>query len=266
MADPALYSTPRDLRGEAALTTLLPQAGTDASEVLVVAQHLEKVDAFTACALRALIEYHARRRATRVTLNPPDDSETYRALWHLLGEDLPKHFCLSNDASPPGKSAPRTVLLPATVIGSFPVADGIAGLVPRLCSAMPSRPARLIAGAFAELVDNGLFHGDDSPINVVAAIFHERDEHALQLVVTDLGARIARESDAAAALSDCLAMSEKADGGLVSLVNQIGRFDDVDAGVSIASGNGRLQWANGEWTTEQAQHVDGFTASMSVRL
>ena len=266
MADPVLYSTPRDLRGEAALTTLLPPTGSIASEVLVVAKHLEKVDAFTACALRALIEYQARFRATRVTLNPPDDSETYRTLWHLLGDDLPKHFCFSNDASPPGKSAPRTVLLPATVIGSFPVADSIAGLVPRLCSSMPSRPARLIAGAFAELVDNALFHGDDSPIGAVAVIFHERGEHELQLVVTDLGSRIARVSDAAGVLSACRAKSELADGGLVSVVNQIERFDDIDARVSIASGSGRLQWDGGEWVAEPAQYVDGFTASVSVRL
>ena len=138
MADSALYSVFGDLRGEAALLTLLPRA--DASEVLVVAKGLEKVDAFTACALRALIEYHARRHATRVTLNPPDDAETYRTLWHLLGEGLPRHFCFSNDASPPAQQAPRTVLLPATVIESFSDCGRIAGLVPPLCDAMEDVP------------------------------------------------------------------------------------------------------------------------------
>ena len=195
MVDPALYSASGDLRGEAALSALLPRA--DASEVLVVAKGLKKVDAFTACALRALIEYHARRHATRITLSPPDDTETYHTLLHLLGEGLPGHFCFSNDASPPAEQAPRTVLLPVTVIDSFSDCDRIAELVPRLCDAMPPRLVRLIAGAFAELVDNSLFHADDSPIGVVACIFHERTEHALQLVVTDLGRSVAHEQDAA---------------------------------------------------------------------
>lgn len=272
MANPVLCSTPRDLRGEAALAALLPQTGRDASEVLVVAKGLEKVDAFTACALRALIEYYARRRATRVTLSPPDGTETYRTLWHLLGEDLPRHFCFSNDASPPAERAPRTVLLPATVIDSFSDCDRIADLVPRLCEAMPTRPVRLVAGAFAELVGNGLFHADDSPIGVVASIFHEPDEHALQLVVTDLGGSVAREPDAAVALSSCIAKSEQTYGGLAGLADQIGRFGgklaDIEARISIASGNGRLEWSNAEseWTTARAQHVEGFTASVSFRL
>lgn len=265
MADPALLSTLPDLRGEAALATFLPPEGATASEVLVVAQHLEKVDAFTACALRALIEYHARVRSTRVILNPPDHAETYRTLWHLLGDDRPKHFGCSNDASPPGKTAPRTVILPATVIPSVGMGDIIAGLVPRLCDPMPKPPARLIAGAFAELVDNALFHGDDSPIGAVAAIFHERSMHALQLVVIDLGARVAREPDAPAALSDCIVESEHNDGGLASLVHQIERRD-LDARILIAAGNGRVQWGSGGWTASQAQHVNGFTASVSVRL
>ncbi len=135
---------------------------------------------------------------------------------------------------------------------------------------MPPRPVRLIAGAFEELVDNGLFHADDSPIGVVASIFHERAEHALQLVVTDLGGSVAHEPDAAAVLRSCFAKSEQADGGLVGLADQIGRFGDrfgdIEAHISIASGNGRLRWDSAEWAAAQAQYVGGFTASVSFRL
>ena len=261
-----VHSTPCDLRGEAALVALLPQAGEDASEVLLVARCLKRVDAFTACALRASIEVQARLRSTRVTLSPPAGAETHRTLWHLLGGGLPRHFSLSNDASPPAERAPRTVLLPATVIGSISDGDRIAEVVPRLCGAMRSRPRRVIAGAFHELVENGLSHAGDSPIGVVACIFHERAEHAVQVVVTDLGGSVAHEPDAAMALRSCLAKSAKAGGGLASLGDQIGRFDDIEGRILIASGNARLRWENAEWAAAQAQYVHGFTASVSVLL
>ena len=115
-------------------------------------------------------------------------------------------------------------------------------------------------------------YAGDSPIGVLASIFHEPDEHALQLVVTDLGGSVASEPDAAVALSSCPAKSEQADGGIASLADQIrrfgGRFSDIEARISIASGNGRLQWNNAEseWTTVPAQRVEGFTASVSFGL
>jgi hypothetical protein len=264
MADPLFLSAFTDLRGAAALQ-LIPAPEATASEVVLLTENVERVDAFTGCALRSVAEHFARRKATRVILAAPTNEEVYRTLWHLLGDELPKHFCVSNDAAPPTKGAPRTIILPATLVRSVSEGEMIANVIPRLGAALPAREVRFIAGAFGELVYNALVHSDDSQNPTVTAIFHERGEHTLQLVVLDLGARIARAPDAAEVLSQCMLASEASDGALAGLAEQIERRN-LDARIEIAAGNGRISWDDSGWAASPAQHVNGFSASVSVRL
>jgi hypothetical protein len=262
--DAIFLSAAGDLRGENALS-YIPQVGATASEVMLNATHVTKVDAVTACAFRALIEHYARRGATRVVMAPPSDSATARLLIGLLGPELPKHFCFANDSEVPTGRRPQAVVLPATVIRSFDEADLIAGVLPQLGTSQPGRPRRFLEGAFGELVDNAIEWGSDSPIGAVIAAVHERHGHVLQLAVTDLGARIASRSDARDELERLVQASTQEERGLSLLAAQAVRLD-LDLRLEVASGSGRASWVEGAWSFEETQAVAGFTAAVSISL
>jgi hypothetical protein len=263
-SDQTWLSAAGDLRGENALA-FIPHPGATAAEVMLHAGSVTSVDAVTACAWRALIEYHARHRATRVVLTPPTDTRVSRLLVGLLGPELPKQFCFANDTEPPSGSRSRAVIMPATVIRSFDEADMIAGVLPQLGTAYARRPMRFLEGAYGELVDNAVEWAADSPIGAVVAAVHEREDHVLQLAVTDLGARIGRNPDAHLELERLVSESISDEGGLASLANQATRLD-LEARIELAAGTGRLLWQDGGWEARQAQFVGGFTATVSVAL
>lgn len=263
-SDTLWISAAGDLRGENALP-YIPQSASASSEVMLHAAHVTKVDAVTACALRGLVEHHARRRATRVVMTPPQEPTVARLLIGLLGPELPKHFCFANDTDTPTGRRPQAVILPATVIRSFDQADLIASILPQLGTSHPNRERRFLESSFGELVDNAIEWGDDSPVGAVVTAVHECHEHVLQLAVMDLGARIARRSDARDELERLVQASVADERGLASLTEQATRLD-LDVQLELASGNGRATWSDGAWTYGEAQAVAGFTAWVAVSL
>lgn len=263
-SDAIWISAAGDLRGGNALP-YIPEVGARASEVMLHASHVTHVDAVTGCAFRAIVEHHARRRATRVVMTPPADSATARLLIGLLGPELPKHFCFANDSQVPSGRRAQAVILPATVIRSFQEADLIAGVLPQLGTSHPGRPRHFLEGAFGELVDNAIEWGSDSPIGAVVAVAHERHDHVLQLAVIDLGARVARRSDAQDELERLVRASEDEGRGLGSLTAQASRLD-LDVRLELASGSGRATWSDGAWSYDEAQAIAGFTAAVSISL
>jgi anti-sigma regulatory factor (Ser/Thr protein kinase) len=252
-----------DVRGETALVHI-PRRPSNADEVMILADGVTQVDAWTGTALRTVIEYHGRVRQRRVVFSPPGNATVARLLAGLLDNDLPGNFCVSNDAAAVG-SPPRSVILPATVIKTFQAADEVGDVIPELGSHYARQIVRFLAGAAVVLAENAVQHAGDSPIGAVATLAHERDEDELQLVVADLGGSITRSPDVHLVLQEAVQDSLANDGSFIGLTRQAERFG-LDVTLTLAAGSGRLYWRAGTWTPAEAQHVEGFTAAVTVHL
>lgn len=252
-----------DVRGETALVHV-PRRPSNAPEVMILADGVTHVDAWTGTALRTVIEYHGRVRQRRVVLSPPSSASVARLLAGLLDNDLPAHFCLTNDAAAVG-SRPRNIILPSTVVRTFHEVDDVGDGIPDLGSGYPGRPVRFLAGATVVLAENSVQHAPDSPIGAVVTLAHEREENELQLVVSDLGGTVTDAEDAGRALEQAVRKSTSDDGSLAGLTLQAARLD-IDVTLTLAAGSGRFYWRAGTWTQADAQHVEGFTAAITVHL
>lgn len=252
-----------DVRGEAALV-YIPRRPSNAPEFMIRADAVTHVDAWTGSALRTVVEYQGRVRQRRVVLSPPSAANVARLLAGLLDNDLPGHFCLSNDAAAVG-SRPRTVILPSTVTTSLSAADEVGDAIPALGSHYPRRRVNFLAGAAVSLAENAIQHAADSQIGAVVTLAHDREEDGLQLVVTDLGGSITHAADPHLVLEAAVQESMANDGSLAGLTLQAERLG-LDVTLTLAAGSGRLYWRAGSWTLAEAQHVEGFTAAVTVHL
>lgn len=262
MEEPQWISLAGDVRGEAALVHI-PRRPSSAGEVMILADGVTRVDAWTGTALRTVIEYHGRIRQRRVVFSPPSNATVARLFAGLLDNDLPGHFCLSNDAAAVG-SPPSSVILPSTVITNFYGADDIGDAIPGLGSQYARRPMNFLAGAAVAFAENAVQHGE-SLIGAVVTIAYEREEDELQLVVADLGASVTHSTDVHRALEKAVQDSAANDGSLSGLTLQAERLE-LDVTLTLAAGSGRLYWRAGTWTPAEEQHVEGFTAAVTVHL
>lgn len=262
---PGIVSISGDQRGETALANL-PTVGVGDEELRVEAGGLVKVDAYTAVALRALVEYYGSRCHKMVTFRPPASDETWALLAGLLGAGLPEYFCLAAGASfPRGRS--RAAILPTRRIESLDdndeVAEGLLDLIDG--DTYGRRNVALMATAFAVFGENALIHAADSVIGTLAAIIYEREASTLELVVTDLGRGLADAEDAYETVIDLVERSQQHGGGLDGLVADA-RRKEIDLELRIASSSGRLLWRNGVPNVSEAQAVPGFTAAAIIHL
>lgn len=259
----ALISISGDQRGESALVHL-PNPNAEREEVLIEAQGLTHVDAFTAAALRGAVEYYGRRCQKTVTFGPPANTTVWRLLSSLMGTDLSHHFCLARGAAPPTQA--RAAVLPTQRIDSLDVTDLIANGLPELIGDnYGRRNARLLASAFGTLVENSLMHASTSPIGTLATINFEKDANTLQLVVADLGPGLGGAKDAEGALINLVEQSQKSGGGLTGLVEDSQR-KEIDMELRIASAGGRLEWRDGTPEISGAQFLHGFTSAAIIQL
>ena len=259
-----LVSITGDQRGESALAHL-PVLGNPVEEVLIEARGLSHIDAFTAVTLRALVEYHGRHGQQTVTFRPPEGATTWSVLSNLMGRDLPRHFCLARETSPPASRA-RAAVLPTQRVETLDVADLIAdGLPDVIGDEYGRRNARFLAGAFGALAENALVHGSRSPTSALAAIGFDREANALQLVVNDLGKGLSLADDPEEAVIDLVERSGDTGGGIAGLARDAER-KEIDLDLRIASSGGRLSWRGGVPKVSAAQAVPGFTAAAIVHL
>jgi hypothetical protein len=258
--DIAWISLAVDARGEAALA-YIPRRPSDAPECMIVADHTEHADAWTGTALRAAIEYHGRFRQKRVVLGLPRQGRAATVLAGLLDNDLPHHFCLSNDSTSVG-APPRNVILPSTVLWSPEEGDDAGDAVSDLGKAYARRPVRYISGAVSMLAE--LTFQRESPIGTICTVMHDRDENSLQLVMTDLGVSersAPRDGEELTALATEEGVTEAVDW----LVSQAGKLQ-LDIDIVLAAGAGRLRASEAGSTPSDSTDVEGFTAAVIVGL
>jgi anti-sigma regulatory factor (Ser/Thr protein kinase) len=264
-----VFSLTGDHRGESALALVPPSSERD--ELLIAAEELTACDTYSAVALRAAAEFYARYRQQPVTFCPPADSGVWDLLANLMGRDLPAHFTLSGDASPPAPSA-RCAVLPCQRITSIADVHAIAEHMPEIVGEnYGMRPAIFLATAFSVFAENALQHASTSPIGAVAGVGYEREAEALQLVVTDLGPGLTADRDPYEAIIQMVERSQGNPrgqgvlGGLAGLVADAQR-KGIDLELRIASGAGRLSWRAGAPNVSEAQAVPGFTAAAILNL
>lgn len=260
-----------DCRGDPVLALALPTSRSR-EEVLIAASDVTAVDTYTGVALRTSIEYHARWCQQPVTFCPPRDGAAWDLLSNLVGHELPGHVVVADDA-PPAAPHVRDAVLPAQRIEE-------AGLMNRTASRMArsiggerygDRAAVMIATAFSVLADNALHHGSSSPIGAVYAVGYDREAHALQLVVTDLGPGLTGAAEPRDAMNRIVKHSRGAPRrrgsfhGLAGLAADADR-KEIDLELRIASGAARLSWRRGDADIWESGSVPGFTAAAIVRL
>jgi hypothetical protein len=262
----ALISLAGEIRGESGLQ-YLPAIGERVDdELLLHAKGMTGVDAWLGVAMRARIEYHARYFQRPVCIVAPDDRRTWRLLASLVGE-LPAQVSLARgDEWPPGRA--QAALLPAQRLEGLGLVDQLADFLPSyLARNYPRTEARFLAAAFKTLAENSHLHARDSPIGAIAAILYDGRDHALQLVVVDLGQSVARVASAEQALEEIQARSASGGGGLVELT-RVARRRNLDLELTVAAGSGRLHWSAGtdRWSTETTWAVQGFAVGAIARL
>jgi hypothetical protein len=258
--DIAWISLTVDARGEAALA-YIPQRPSSAIECMIVADGAEHVDAWTGSTLRSAIEYHGRLRQKRVILGLPRQRRSATVLAAMLDNDLPRHFCLTDD-SDDLVTPPRNVVLPSTVLRTPTEGDDAGDAVSDLGSAYPRRPIRYLSGAISMLAE--LTFERPSPIGTICTVMHEREENRLQLVVTDLGLTEAAEPRNGKELAELAA-----DGGekervewLLVQAEKLG----LDVDLTVAAGAGRIRAGAAGMKNETSTHVEGFTTALEVQL
>lgn len=260
-----VQSVSGDFRGEQAFE-ILPLRSLAPSELGIFANDLEHVDAFGGCALRCLIERVARQQQCQVTVSPPADPESWRILYHLLGPaSAPGHLVLPNDAVRSESECPTSIWLPATPLHSFEVADKVADYLDSRAAGRMRRPARLVTGALAELVENTLVYAAGRvgpPVVPVACIAHDTHDDVLQLVVADLGRKLVTSPSDGRLFA---ALDGQPDG----FVSELGAWAEhlgLDAVVRLAAGAERCEWSEGKWKASEGVGLGCFVASVVVHL
>jgi hypothetical protein len=252
-----------DPTGEAALA-YLPARGADGDELRFYAAQAQRVDATIAVALRSCIEHFGQYMRIAVRLaEVPADQSTWRALDALLGANMPSTFSVgqATASGPP----PTTVILPALRIDSYDIADRVTdAIVEPLGAHYHPKVMRYIAGSFAALVENGLQHAEGSTVGVVSAIAYDRDTDEVRLAVTDTGESLSSSTDSDGALNEALESSRENEGGLEDLAARVS-IAQREVAITLASGTARARSDGGPWTSELGEHLDGFTAIVSVR-
>lgn len=249
---------PADLRAEAALQ-LLPQRGTTPDELMLLGEPVRHIDAWGGAALRTTIEYFARYQQRQVTLSMPESRPACELLHGLVRHDHPAHLVLPSDSNQHDAPQPPNVLLAARRVPAPEHADALAEDLFERGSGRLREPIRFAAKHLPELSLNALTHGGNSPTAPVVCAVHEREEDEVQLVIIDLGSRMARDN--AEALEH--AVRGRADGHLRSLVESA-QARDIDLSLTLASGVGRLYWRDGRWSRATAEAVPGFTAALTL--
>jgi hypothetical protein len=260
----SLISIADPFSGEESLVHL-PTPQKAPNEVMLNARSVTAVDAYSGVVTRALIDYFAWFHQVNVIFDPPDARRAWQTLAGLLGTP-PAHFILADGAPSPG-SYPRTVILPAQRVRDRTEATNV---VDRLYDDARDRghqraSVRFLAKSAAELLRNALQHADDSPIGAVCAGLYDRSADELELVVADLGMRVARRDDAPQALAEALERSEENFGALASLSAEAASRG-LDVSVTVASGTARLYGRGTTWNSASAQAVAGWTVGLRAHL
>lgn len=265
---PELWSVSGDASGEEALVHL-PGFHSRSDQLLVACDGLKACDIWSGVVIRALLEYAAVRLMMPVTLSLPTDHDVRREFFDALGGLLPNNVTLAAGATTPSGESKR-VILPACRIDELGFAGVVASHLPGTprSAGVERRELSFIAAALQTLVSNALLHAS-SPINAIAGVGFEPDYNEVNLVVADLGDRVARHDDAADVLDEAWRTNErtgrKVPPGLPGIL-LTARARSLDATLNLYSGTGRLFVRAGEEPrilTEQL-FVPGFVAN--VRL
>jgi len=257
------------MRRQNALAFLPPQGGRW-DDAIILAESLLKCDAWTGTAMRCAVEYQARHCSRPIALGPPKNEQVCCELLALIGAlapgDLPSHFCLVNDAKLPEIAMPSTVILPAQRLAHYTQAEQLADILPRRLEEFPTAAALTIATAFGELTANSLENATTSPVGTIATVAHERHEHGLQVVVSDLATDVPQDDASAEWLAGQVAESTADLRGWAALIAEAERRKQ-DVVLSVAAGAARLSWRAGcDPEVHAGSQVSGFTAAIEVAL
>jgi hypothetical protein len=262
---PPFVSFAREPIGEDAFD-YMPEPGRGGESLHLYSAHLAQVDACLAVAVRATIEHYATSVGIPVSMDLPEEPGCRSCLLGLLGERLPAGLSLRGEGVGAGEAQGGAVLVPATSVGGYADADI---LTDRLAEELGGRfdPSAVgyLAGALGVLLENSLEHGDDGSIDPLAALSHQVEEGVLRLAVIDTGTTIESDAEADQRLAEALEYSRREEGALVGLGDQA-KLLGIDARITIASGNGRLRWRDGEWSPETAKSVAGTSAIVDVAV
>jgi hypothetical protein len=244
----------------------MPEPERTGEDLLLYCVHLAEVDALLAVAVRATIEHYAESVGIPVSLDPPEEPGCRSRLLHFLGDGLPDGFALRGGGVDPEDTPPDSVIMPVTLVPGYIEADQLTDRLARdLGERFGARPAGYLAGALAVLVENAIDHGDDSSVDPLAAVSFQAEEGLLRLAVADTGKTIESDVEADQRLVEALAYSEEEEGGLAGLGSQA-KLLGIDAQITIAAGNGRLRWRQGEWEGVSSNYAAGTSAMLDVKL
>jgi anti-sigma regulatory factor (Ser/Thr protein kinase) len=261
---PPVWSVAGDIRGEAALR-YMPPPSSPGEQALIVCDAVSHCDAWSAAVLRTLLEYAATRLLMPITLSLPSDQNVRVALTDALGT-LPNGVQLARDTKLPTRTS-HNVIMPATRVRNLGLAEAVAEHLPGTSRSAGAsrRELNFLALVLLELLTNALAHGK-SPVEAVASVGYEAEEDELQLVVCDLGQKIARQREAGEVLSEAWKVSEKRGRRTPSGLPGIGAMAmrrSMNLSLSIFSGTGRVFWRAGKARfVSEEPFIPGFTAAV----
>jgi hypothetical protein len=251
---------PSSLAGEDAVIRI-PARGPRPEEACIHAKDLRDIDAYGGAALRAWIEYYARYHKQFVTVSECASAPAWALFHGLQARDPPAHLKLTDDATTPPGTPPRSILLPAVRVETMSEADALSDLLHQMAGGQIARQVRFLAGVLPELVLNALTHASGSPISPVACALHHRPSDRIQLVVADMGEVLARSGNAGTELLNIL--QNEPESALNTLAERAEEAE-LEPEILLATGPGRVEWAAGEWIDRNGSQVHGFVAGFSL--
>jgi hypothetical protein len=255
-------------------------------ELLIDATPVQRVDAWLATSLRALIEYRCRDQKIQVLLRPPMQPGARHLLAALLGEPPTKFVWDGRDgrgmddelrggwlAKLSSKGAIRhRVILPATRFTNTGVLDAASRRVPVLIrEAGQPLPASFLVGTFCEFVENGLRYGRSSPIGTVGSLVCDPRRRYAEAVVVDLGPGLPTASLPCffGALREGPLPSKASLASIPRLASAYG----YDARMTIVTGGDVITWSSRRqmidgdgWTRHATGVLPGFAAALRIHF
>ncbi len=238
-----------------------------AEELLIEARGMTGADAFTAVAIRAVIERHLASDAD-ATVCPwfPRDPACRRRLHYLLGA-LPERCALPDDYRVPRRD-PR-ILIPALAVVDIDEAELIGRTIRAAGSSshlgnlrLAVAHAQFLAVSAVALLDNALTYASDSGCAPIISCAIEAESRDVQLVVYDLGERVATNAHSLARLRESLDRSRANFGGLTNVLD-LARRHGFEASMVIRSGTAFARW-DGSWETREVAYSPGWGTGITV--
>lgn len=246
----------RDARGPHGLEQLTRIDPSD-HEIFLDLSAVDLVDAWTATALRALVELWSvdSREISLVAPRKPAARSMLAAMTGPLQSKVVPPLSWRAEADDV-----RRVLLAAQRLSDLDACATASAEISRSARTFDRTSVLVARAALAVFVENGLTYGHDSPIDIVASIAQNPTGDEIHVVVTDLADHhLARQE-----VEDAYQRSVSDLGGL-SFVGALAVQQGMNLQLRLASGTARLAALGDEWVASEGRHVPGFTAAAVIR-